>query len=163
MRGAFTAQVVAAGLPEVTLEASDLELLRGRLGRRTRCGARPEDRSYDSGVEVEALAEQVRIALESADLTEFQDLLDPAVTWGAPDDERPSCSNRNQVLAWYRRGRNAGVRAHVTEVLASGSRILIGMDITGRDSPRWQVLTVRDGRIADIRGFESRAAAAACL
>ena len=36
MRGAFTAQVAAAGLPEVTLDASDLELFRGRLGRRTR-------------------------------------------------------------------------------------------------------------------------------
>ena len=36
MRGAFAAQVAAAGLPEVTLEASDLEMFRGRLGRRTR-------------------------------------------------------------------------------------------------------------------------------
>ncbi len=122
-----------------------------------------EDRSYDSGVEVEALAEQIKTALDSADLTEFQDLLDPAVTWGAPDDDLPSCSNRKQVLAWYVRGREAGVRADVTEVVARGSRILIGMGITGRDSPRWQVLTVRDGRIIDIRGFESRAEAAARL
>jgi uncharacterized protein (TIGR03083 family) len=36
MRKAFTAQVAAAGLPEVTLEASDFEVFRGRLGRRTR-------------------------------------------------------------------------------------------------------------------------------
>ena len=36
MLGAFTAQVAAAGLPEVTLETSDFELFRGRLGRRTR-------------------------------------------------------------------------------------------------------------------------------
>ncbi|MGZ4680076.1 MAG: maleylpyruvate isomerase family mycothiol-dependent enzyme, partial [Ilumatobacteraceae bacterium] len=28
--------IAAAGLPEVTLEASDFELFRGRLGRRTR-------------------------------------------------------------------------------------------------------------------------------
>jgi hypothetical protein len=114
-------------------------------------------------VEIEALAEQIKIALESADLTQFQDLLDPAVTWGAPDDDKPSCSNRKQVLDWYRRGLQAGVRASVTEVAASGSKILIGMDVTGRDSPRWQVLTVRDGRIADIRGFESRTEATARL
>jgi uncharacterized protein (TIGR03083 family) len=36
MRSAFAAQVAAAGLPEVTLDASDLEMFRGRLGRRTR-------------------------------------------------------------------------------------------------------------------------------
>ncbi len=35
MRSAFVAQVAAAGLPEVTVEASDFELFRGRLGRRT--------------------------------------------------------------------------------------------------------------------------------
>ena len=36
MRSAFVAQVAAAGLPAVTLDASDFELFRGRLGRRTR-------------------------------------------------------------------------------------------------------------------------------
>lgn len=36
MRGAFHAQVAAAGLPEVTVDASDFEMFRGRLGRRTR-------------------------------------------------------------------------------------------------------------------------------
>jgi uncharacterized protein (TIGR03083 family) len=36
MRSAFNAQVAAAGLPEITLDASDFELFRGRLGRRTR-------------------------------------------------------------------------------------------------------------------------------
>jgi uncharacterized protein (TIGR03083 family) len=35
MRSAFHAQVAAAGLPEVSLDASDFELFRGRLGRRT--------------------------------------------------------------------------------------------------------------------------------
>ncbi|MGZ4770621.1 MAG: hypothetical protein ACXVLX_18310 [Ilumatobacteraceae bacterium] len=36
MRAALMSQVAAAGLPEVTIEASDFELFRGRLGRRTR-------------------------------------------------------------------------------------------------------------------------------
>lgn len=36
MRTGFNAQVAAAGLPEITLDASDFELFRGRLGRRTR-------------------------------------------------------------------------------------------------------------------------------
>ncbi|HEX2786118.1 MAG TPA: hypothetical protein VHN36_21270 [Ilumatobacteraceae bacterium] len=36
MRTGFNAQVAAAGLPKITLDASDFELFRGRLGRRTR-------------------------------------------------------------------------------------------------------------------------------
>ena len=36
MRKGFSAQVEAAGLPEITLDASDFDLFRGRLGRRTR-------------------------------------------------------------------------------------------------------------------------------
>jgi uncharacterized protein (TIGR03083 family) len=36
MRTYFNAQVAAAGLPEVIVDASDFEIFRGRLGRRTR-------------------------------------------------------------------------------------------------------------------------------
>jgi uncharacterized protein (TIGR03083 family) len=36
MRAGFNAQVTAAGLPEVAIAASDFEVFRGRLGRRTR-------------------------------------------------------------------------------------------------------------------------------
>ena len=65
---------------------------------------------------MEDIAQQVRIALEAADLSAFSDLLDPDVHWGAPDARRPSCKNRDQVLAWYQRGRESGVRARVSEV-----------------------------------------------
>ncbi len=36
LREGFDAQVAAAGLPPVTIEVSDFEMFRGRLGRRTR-------------------------------------------------------------------------------------------------------------------------------
>lgn len=36
LRSAFDSQVAAAGLPAVTIDVSDFELFRGRLGRRTR-------------------------------------------------------------------------------------------------------------------------------
>jgi hypothetical protein len=71
---------------------------------------------------MEGLAQQVRGALSSADLSAYRDLLDPNVHWGAPDDLTPSCQNRDQVLAWYRRGRDAGVRATVSEVAVAGDR-----------------------------------------
>ena len=111
---------------------------------------------------IEVIAQQVRVALEAADLSAFSDLLDPDVHWGAPDASRPACKNRDHVLAWYHRGRESGVRAQVTEVVVLGDRILVGLIVhpaaneRGGAAPRWQVLTVRDGRVVDIVGFETR-------
>ena len=77
------------------------------------------------------------------------------------------CRNRDQVLAWYRRGPAADVRATVTETVVGATTIMVGLSVSGRgevgdDGPpgtRRQVLTVRDGLVADIRGFEDREAA----
>jgi ketosteroid isomerase-like protein len=112
------------------------------------------------------LAGRVRTALESADLTAIRDLLDPNVRWGAPDDPAPSCQNRDQVLAWYQRGREAGVRAQVTDMVVEDNKILVGLTVIGTGgalsgeqggpADRWQVLTVRGGRVVDIRGFDDR-------
>jgi ketosteroid isomerase-like protein len=113
---------------------------------------------------MEALAQQVGVALEAADLSAFSDLLDPDVHWGAPDARRPACKNRDQVIAWYQRGRESGTRAHVTEVVVLGDRILVGLTVRGTQEAkerggaalRWQVLTVRGGRVVDIVGFDDR-------
>ncbi len=116
---------------------------------------------------MEELAASVSEALGAADLDAYRELLDPNVTWAAPDDDRHGCRNRDEVLAWYRRGRAGGARADVTETVVRGDRILVGLrvrnataqlgDPTSQD--RWQVLTVVDGRIRDIRGFDERAEA----
>ena len=113
---------------------------------------------------MEAIASKVRTALEAGDLASFSDLLDPHVRWGAPDDPSPSCQNRKQVLAWYQRGREAGVRARVTDVEIIDDRVLVGLMVRGNPGPdeaddeaeRWQILTVRDGRVVDIVGFETQ-------
>jgi ketosteroid isomerase-like protein len=120
---------------------------------------------------MEDVAQQVRIALQAADLSAFSDLLDPDVHWGAPDAHRPTCKNRDQVLAWYRRGRESGTRARVSEVGVFGDRILVGLTVRGTQiskerggmALRWQVLTVRGGRITEIVGFDDRADAFARL
>ena len=111
---------------------------------------------------VERLAEEVAVALGAADPRLFADLLDPDVTWGAPGDPSPPCRNRQQVLAWYQRGRADGRRAHDLSVTAHGDKILVSMTVTspeaeasGHSNPRWQVLTVVHGRIADIRGYDN--------
>jgi ketosteroid isomerase-like protein len=116
----------------------------------------------------EEVAGRVKVALESADLASFRDLLDPNVRWGAPDDPTPSCRNRDQVLAWYQRGRDAGVRASVAEVIVGADKLLVGLAVTGNAAPaaqgaeanRWQVLTLGGGRVVDIRGFDDRSEAA---
>lgn len=117
---------------------------------------------------VQHIADQVKRALEDADLTAYAHLLDPDVQWGPPDDPSSGCQNRQQVLSWYQRGRDAGVRARVTETLVCGHRILVGLRVTGAEfapSPgaetdRWQVLTVRGGKVVEIVGYDDRDEAA---
>jgi hypothetical protein len=75
------------------------------------------------------------------------------------------------VLAWYERGREAGTRAQVSETTVVGDQILVGLVVSnagdaaglGGQATRWQVLTVIDGRVADIVGFEQRSEAAAWI
>ena len=115
------------------------------------------------------LAARVKEALEADDLTAYSDLLDPHATWGAPDDEVWGCHSRKEILAWYGQARDAGVRASVTEVVEGTDKLLVGLRVWGRDDAdesgdaleRWQVLTIRDGLVSDIRGFEDRETAAA--
>jgi ketosteroid isomerase-like protein len=118
----------------------------------------------EADVALTDLALRVRAALEAADPAAFRDLLDPDVTWGAPGARRPSCSNRDQVLAWYEKGRAAGTRARVSDVTVVGDRLLVSLVVGGSPAAeerggaalRWQVLSVRHGRIVDIVGFDDR-------
>jgi hypothetical protein len=116
------------------------------------------------------LAGRVRSALESGDLDAIRDLLDPDARWGAPEGPGDyDCRNRDEVVAWWAGARAAGVRAVVTEITAGAGTLLVGLDVTGTPAAdeaggaaeRWQVLTVKGDRIADIRGFDDRATAAA--
>jgi hypothetical protein len=127
----------------------------------------PDDASATQ--EPTALGERVRLALESGDLNAIRDLLDPGARWGAPEGPNDAdCHNREQVIAWWAGARAAGARAVVTEVTAGAGTLLVGLEVTGTPTAgeaggaagRWQVLTVRADRIADIRGFDDRAAAA---
>lgn len=115
------------------------------------------------------LAVRVRSALESGDLGDIRDLLASDARWGAPEGPGDAdCANREEVIAWWARARAAGARAVVTEVTAGTGTLLVGLEVTGTPAAdeaggaaeRWQVLTVRGDRIADIRGFDDRMAAA---
>lgn len=99
----------------------------------------------------------------------MRDLLDPGARWSAPEDPGDfDCRNRDQVIEWWATARAAGARAVVTEVTAGAGTLLVGLEVSGTPAAdeaggaaeRWQVLTVRGNRIADIRGFDDRTAAA---
>ncbi len=113
---------------------------------------------------IDEVAEILRIALESADLAAFSDLLAPDVTWGPPGANSPTCQSKNQVLTWYEQGRSSGARAKVREVAIMGNRVLVGLLVRrtksardkGGEAERWQVFTTSDGRIVDIVGFDHR-------
>ena len=79
------------------------------------------------------LASQVRVAMAAEDLQAFADLLDSDITWGAPG-ANPGCKSRNQVLAWYQRGREGGVRGSVFDVEIIGDRLLVSMTVSGTES-----------------------------
>ena len=116
---------------------------------------------------MDEMAALVRRAMEAEDVAAFTELLDPNVTWGAPGARNPSCKNRSQVLTWYERGRDAGVRGSVHEVEVLGDRLLVSLSVRGTGNAqerggsalRFQVLTVRSGRIVDIVGFDDKAEA----
>ena len=113
---------------------------------------------------MDEIAVLVRKVLAAEDLSAFAEVLDPAVTWGAPGARNPSCRNRDQVLAWYQRGRDAGVRGSVYDVEVLGDRLLVSMSVRGTENARerggaalrFQVLTVRSGRVVDIVGFDEK-------
>lgn len=112
----------------------------------------------------ERLAHRVRLAYEAADLAAFAEILAPLVTWGPPGEKRPPCRTREEVLEWYGRAESSGVRAQVSEVSVLGDRILVGLVLSGYGPAgsregralRWQLLTVEEGLVVDIVGFENR-------
>ena len=120
---------------------------------------------------MDEVAGLVRNALAAEDLSAFAELLDPGVTWGAPGARNPSCKSRAQVLAWYQRGRDAGVRGSVYEVEVLGDRLLVSMSVRGTDNAsdrggaalRFQVLTVRSGKVVEIVGFDDKTEALAYI
>jgi hypothetical protein len=111
----------------------------------------------------------VRHALETIDLTAMNELLAPNARWGAPEQDVPTCRNAREILSWYEMARDNGVRADVTEVVVIGENLVVGLkilanpDVSAKDKvrTRWQVLSVCDGRIVEIRGYERRGEATA--
>ena len=114
----------------------------------------------------QVVLDRIRTALDSGDVGSFAVLLTPDVTWGAPGSNNPPCKSDRDVVRWYQRGFDRGVRGRVFEVSSFGDNVLVGMMVTGNPGAeiggqveRWQVLALSEGLAKDIRGYEDRASA----
>jgi hypothetical protein len=118
---------------------------------------------------MEGIASRVRFAMETVDLQRMSELLAPDARWGAPEQEVPTCRNAQQILSWYEMARDNGVRADITDVVIIGNHIVIGLKVLNgpndktrsRNVVRWQVLSVENDLVIEIRGYETRGNATA--
>jgi hypothetical protein len=109
------------------------------------------------------IASRVRVAMESVDLQLMSELLAPDARWGAPEQDVPTCRNAQQILSWYEMARDNGVRADITAMEIITNHVVIGLKVinpndqqNSRNATRWQVLTVDDELVTEIRGYETR-------
>lgn len=113
---------------------------------------------------METLVVEIRQAMETADLEVMGELLAPDARWGAPEQDVPTCRNAKQILAWYEIARDNGLRAEVMDTVIIAHNIVVGFKVLATrdgtspsgDALRWQVLSVTDGQVAEIRGYETR-------
>jgi len=108
------------------------------------------------------IARHLETACGDLDLELFASLLHPRVHWA-------QCSTRDEVLDWYRRLVAAGTTATVHSVELDGDSVVLGIDVASaaegaRPGPPervYQVFTVADAEIVQIRGYPDRSSALA--
>jgi hypothetical protein len=116
--------------------------------------------------DTEAAAARLRAAFESSDLAAFGAVLDDAVRWGGEEETPETCHSRAEVLERLATQRTNGLRIRVIELVPGAEGVLLGLSVIRpgqghRERTRYQALKVRDERVVEIRGYESRAEAAA--
>ena len=123
--------------------------------------------AHDS-TDVERVAARLRAALGSGDLAALASVLADNVRWEAETDTPDTCHGRAQVLDRLARQQTAGMVTEVLEVVPANDAVLLALNVkhaaTGgfsRERTVYQVLKVRGDRVTDIRGYGSRAEAAA--
>jgi ankyrin repeat protein len=113
--------------------------------------------SLGTGVMAE-IARQLGSASRDLDLDLLGSLLHPEVRWTG------LCHDRAQVLDWYRAVLAEGIEASVRSVEVDRDAVLLGLTVTrpargarpAPPEPLYQVFTVRDAQIVEIRGYPDR-------
>jgi hypothetical protein len=115
----------------------------------------------------EHVAARWRAAFAARDLAALEQLLDENVRWGDAEDTPQTCHSRSEVLASLAHQAAHGASVRVVDVAAGPEAFVIELDVTHRETPEhqrertvYQVLTVRNDLVTDIRGYPTRAEAA---
>ncbi len=109
------------------------------------------------------IARHIEAAYRTLDLELLGSLLHPDVRWSG------QCSTSAEVLDWYRRLLADGTRATVESVEVDRDAVVLGIGVAGqaegtRPAPAervYQVFTVDNDEIVEIRGYPDRASALA--
>jgi hypothetical protein len=124
----------------------------------------PDDAPRPVGTGVLAdVAGHLEAAYRNLDLELLGSLLHPAVQWTG------LCHTSAEVLDWYRRSLADGIRPAVESVEVDRDAVILGMTLSrpavgARPAPAerlYQVFTVEDGQVIEIRGYPDRARARA--
>lgn len=115
--------------------------------------------SIGTGVMAE-VARHIDAAYRGLDLELLGSLLHPEVRWA-------QCQNRSEVMDWYRGLVADGTRPTVRSVEVDGDAVVLGLSLSrpaegARAAPPqllYQVFTILDAQIADIRGYPDRSSA----
>jgi hypothetical protein len=115
--------------------------------------------------DLQSIAERVRMAYESRELSLLGEVLADDVRWGGGDEDAEyTCHTRTDVLNTYGALVASGIEAEVTEVTVRDARVIVGLEVIppeGERHPLFQAFSVRDGKVVDIRGYPTRAEALA--
>lgn len=102
----------------------------------------------------------------AGDLSVLEGALDPEAQWRGVDDGQ-ICENRKMVLTVMKRNLPGGLLGQIEETIEVGGRIVVAFR---PDQPRsdgrpldrgvaYVVVTMRDGRVIELKGCADRAAA----
>jgi ketosteroid isomerase-like protein len=115
----------------------------------------------DDAATARELAARLPDVVAGGDLAAMLPLLSPDVRWGPDEDTPDTCHSRDDVARWFGGRLRDGLRARVVETTVRGPRILLALSATlpeDAEEPqeRLLVLTVRGGRVADVRAAYDR-------
>jgi ankyrin repeat protein len=104
------------------------------------------------------IARHLETVSRDLDLDLLASLLHPQVRWTG------LCKDRTQVLDWYRAVLAEGIEASVRSVEVDRDAVVLGLAVSRRaqgarpapPQPLYQVFTVRDAQIVEIRGYPDR-------
>jgi hypothetical protein len=121
----------------------------------------PEAPSPKAGGVMADIAEALEAAHSDGDLELLGSLLHPEARWTG------YCTNKDQVLDWYRSLLAEGTQARVDSVEVDGDAVILGLSVSrsaegARPAPAqrlYQVFTVSGDQIVDIDGYPDRAGA----